>query len=57
MHEKLKNLLHKCPSDLRHIIDCLQEKRSSSWLTSLSIEQHGFVLYKGALRVLCTVHV
>ena len=41
-----------CPSDLQHIIDCLQEKGSSSWLTSLSIEQHGLVLHKVPLLML-----
>ena len=28
--------------------DCLQEKDSSSWLTYLPIERHGFVLHNGA---------
>ena len=42
-----KNIYQQCPSDLQHIIDCLQEKGSSSWLTSLPIDQHGFVLHKG----------
>ena len=43
-----RSICHQCPSDLQHIIDCLQEKGASSWLTSLPIEQHGFVLHKGA---------
>jgi len=33
--------------NLQHIIDCLEEKGSSSFLTSPPIEQHGFVLDKG----------
>jgi len=32
---------------MSHVIDCLQERGSSSWLISLPIEQHGFVLHKG----------
>jgi len=42
-----KSIHCQCPSDLQHIMNCLQEKGSSSWLTSLPMGQHGFVLHKG----------
>jgi len=42
-----KSIHCQCPSDLQHIMNCLQEKGSSSWLTSLPIEQYGFVLHRG----------
>ena len=44
-----RSICHQSPSDLQYIIDCLQQKGAPSWLTSLPIEQHGFVLHKGAL--------
>ena len=45
--DTVKSIYDQCPPDLQYIIDCLQERGSSSWLTSLPIKQYGFVLHKG----------
>jgi len=45
--DTVKSIYDQCPPDLQYIIYCLQERGSSSWLTSFPIEQHGFVLHKG----------
>jgi len=45
--DTIKSIYDQCSPDLQYIIDCLQERGSSSWLTSLPIEQHRFVLHKG----------
>jgi len=45
------SIRHQCPSDLQYIID---KKDFSSWLTSLPIEQNGFILHKDAfIEALC----
>ena len=38
------------PDDLHHIVQLSSEKGASSWLSVLPIQEHGFVLYKGAFR-------
>ena len=46
-HTLTDSIYNQCPLNLQYIIDCLQERGSLSWLTSLPIEQHRFVLHKG----------
>lgn len=36
------------PNNLRHVVQLSSEKGASSWLFVLPIEEHGFVLHKGA---------
>ena len=38
------------PSDVKRMIFLLSEKGSSSWLSVLPVEEHGFALHKGAFR-------
>ena len=38
------------PASLRRAIDLAKEKGSSTWLTALSLVEHGFALHKGAFR-------
>jgi len=51
-----RSIHHQCPSDLQYITGCLQEKGASAWLTSLPIEQHGFVLHKGTFTDALCLH-
>ena len=44
---KLKSAL---PVDLQRILSYATEAGASSWLTALPVEEHGFVLHKGAFR-------
>ena len=37
-------------NDLCHIVQLSNEKGASSWLSVLSIKEHGFTLHKGAFR-------
>lgn len=43
-------LLPRLPTDLLRCVTVASERGSSSWLTSLPLEQHGFSLSKGAFR-------
>ena len=36
------------PSDVKRMISLLSEKGTSSWLSALPVEEHGFALHKGA---------
>ena len=38
------------PMAKQRLLDCASEKGASSWITTLSIEEHGFLLHKGAFR-------
>ena len=44
---KLKSAL---PVDLQRILSYATEAGASSWLTALPVEEHRFVLHKGAFR-------
>ena len=43
-------LMPKLPPNLRRCATIASERGSSSWLTALPLEQHGFALSKGAFR-------
>ena len=43
-------LCSSLPSDLQHTLTLASERRTSSWLSALPIEEHGFALHKSAFR-------
>ena len=45
-----EHLKSKMNSQLAHVVTLASEKGASSWLTALPIDEHGFVLHKGAFR-------
>ena len=49
-------LAPQLPHDLRHAVEIAKEKGTSSWLTTLPIEEHGFALHKGAFRDAISLH-
>ena len=44
------NIKATLPDSLQRAMQLSQEKRASSWLTTLPIEEYGFSLHKGAFR-------
>ena len=44
------------PTDLQYAMDLAQEKRASSWLTTLLILEHKFTLHKGAFQYALALH-
>ena len=48
--ERAASVCDSLPPDLKRIISLSGEKGASSWLSSLSVEEHGFALHKGAFR-------
>ena len=47
-NEEMKNMI--LPDNLRRSTELTSEKGSSSWLTALPIEDHGFAMHKGEFR-------
>ena len=43
-------LIEDMPADVQRYMRALSEKGTSSWLTALPLERHGFALHKGAFR-------
>ena len=43
-------LMSELPKDLHHAVSLAQEKVAFSWLSSSSIQEHDFALYKGAFH-------
>ena len=46
--EKAMSVCDALPADLKHIVSLSSDKRASSWLSALPVEEHGFALHKGA---------
>ena len=44
------SLYPQLPQDLQRAVDAAKERGASNWLTTLSIDEHGFALHKGAFR-------
>ena len=42
----MQSILSRSPDDLRQALECFREKGASSWLSIISIAQHGFALHK-----------
>ena len=45
-----RNVHDQLPPQLKRCVDLAQEKGSSSWLSVLPLEEHGFYLHKGEFR-------
>ena len=50
--DRAAELNSSLPCDLQRILSYAVETGTSSWLTALSIEEHGFALHKGTLPAL-----
>ena len=48
--EKFKNVYDHLTPELKRSVDLAKEKGSSSWLSVLPLEEHGFLLHKGEFR-------
>ena len=48
--EEVNNLKETLPATLQKSLELASEKGASAWLTTLSIEEHGFSLHKQAFR-------
>ena len=48
--QKLKGLTGSFTPTLRRAVELSDEKGASTWLTVLPIQQHGFILHKGAFH-------
>ena len=49
-------LIPPLPADLHRIVSLSREKGTSSWLSILPIEEHGFAFHKGAFRDALCLH-
>ena len=47
---RIRNVHDQLPPQLKRCVDLAQEKGSSSWLSVLPLEEHGFYLHKGEFR-------
>ena len=45
-----ESIYHQLLTPQHRLMDCSREKGASSWVTALSIDEHGFFLHKGAFR-------
>ena len=54
--ERAKSVCDSLPSDMKRMISLLSEKGTSSWLSALPVEEHGFALHKGAFRDALFLH-
>ena len=43
-------LVNQLPPAQQRLLECTREKGASSWVTTLPIDEHGFLLHKGAFR-------
>ena len=48
--QQASNINDQLPPQLKHSVDLATEKGSSSWLSVLRLEEHGFYLHKGEFR-------
>ena len=48
--ERAKQVTLQLPEPLRYAVQLANEKGASSWLTALTLKEHGFSLHKGAFR-------
>ena len=50
LSDSAAELRDNLPANLKYAMDLAQERGASNWLTALPIEEHGFLLHKGAFR-------
>ena len=48
----MSQLKEQLPADLQRSMELASEKGASNWLSALPLEKYGFVLHKGAFRVM-----
>ena len=48
--QQASNIYDQLSPQLKHCVDLAKEKGSSSWLSVLPLEVHGFYLHKGEFR-------
>ena len=50
LNQHVDQISNELPKQFRHPVELAQEKGSSSWLTTLPLQQHGFCLHKSEFR-------
>ena len=49
-HDEAEAIFNNLPPPQQRLMECAREKGASSWVSTLPIEEHGFLLHKGAFR-------